>query len=369
MGLNSLISDLIIRLTSTVGALTTSHTPVNMVVTADEPSVEPGPKRGRPPKRPTALNFDLAEAVRLHRAGVGWKKIARRMSNVSWQTVRRRVQEYEATRPDLNQTPMLPQATEPPALAVEVAQQPPAGSSSIQEPAPATVPPLAATALQVPSAVPVTPSEPPPEPVDNGEAILARCPWLKEQPLESRTRRFFLVNANGKLNLDYATNNSQFGVVIERWHNVYRDMPLFQNATKIWVVLDENDDNRAFLQSLIDDSWIREKCVITVGSMLDIAKYKTDARVPYKISFECFEQVWRFSSLPQPNEEERIQQLLRKPTPAPEPPLLGATSEYWRVGGSAASSAHRSSGFHIELPRSGEYDENDIHGMGGLLGT
>jgi hypothetical protein len=80
----------------------------------------------------------------------------------------------------------------------------------------------------------------------------------------------------------------------------------------------------------VNDIWIREKCVVTVGNMLEIAKYKYDA----KVGNESFEAAFKFRPLPQPNHVEIIRQLLQKPMPAPVlQPSLGGLSEPWQTGG------------------------------------
>jgi hypothetical protein len=146
------------------------------------------------------------------------------------------------------------------------------------------------------------------------------------------------VNAINPLNLAFCTNNAQFGVAIERWHESYQGLEVFQNASKIWVVLDAEDDNAAFLQSLVDDIWIRERCKIVVDSMLDIAKFKTDANVGHKMTVETFEVARGFRPMPQPNHTEIIRTLLEKPTP-PETPQSACgdygAQESWRIGGNA----------------------------------
>jgi hypothetical protein len=345
MGLKSLISNVISRLTYKVGLLTTSHTPVSMVVTAAEPSVEPGSKRGRPPKRPTALNFDLAEAVRLHRTGVGWKKIARRMSNVSWQTVSRRVKEYEAAQ----------------AVAQPVVQPEPVAPTS-----PLSKPSAVAEVIPEHSRIEL---DPPPElkpalPVDNAEGLLRGRPWLDQDlAFKSWRKIFFVVNGSNPVNLAYCGNNGWFAVALERWRESFAALALFEEATHIWVILNPADDNEAFLHSFVNDIQIRERCKVAVGSPLDIAKYAHDAGIPYKISFECFERACGFSPMPQPNHVEIIARLLQKAKP-PEPERMKTSWQPdWQMGGSGASSGY--SGVRIEVPSSGSNPNGSANGNDG----
>ncbi|WP_181522861.1 hypothetical protein, partial [Pseudomonas aeruginosa] len=137
---------------------------------------------------------------------------------------------------------------------------------------------------------------------------------------EPDTKYFFLVN--GQQNLVYATGLEQLAASIDRWHEEYRDLEAFRDAERIWVVIDRRDDNGEFVRSLVNDIWIRERCVISVGyvsferwvqtvmrdrmhRMWDVSPRKWES---YDSS--QFEAAQHFVSLPQPNHVQRIEELL-----------------------------------------------------------
>jgi hypothetical protein len=331
--LKSLISNILKLVRGKTRALSPSKT--SPQPSEIQSTTVPRSKGGRPP-----VAFDEAKGMRLRQQGWSDQKIARHM-HVAPSTVGSRLRNWKpapvAPPAAAKQPPVLPARPKPASEAVPVTPVAPVLSAPVQEPSPAPV---------------VSQAK------DNADALLRRHEWLAAE--SSWRQCFFLVNAINPLNLEFCTNNSQHGVAIARWHESFRGLEVFENASRIWVVLDPADDNVEFLQSLMNDIWVREKCVVTVGNLLYIAKYKTDANVGHKTTVENFEVARGFRPMPQPNHVEIIRQLLQKPMPAPETPQqtfggYGA-AESWRSGGNGYQAP---SGWTPKLPSRSNPDGND----------
>ena len=279
------------------------------------------------------LDLDVDAMMRMRLAGKSDAEISRKF-RCSPHTATSRLRDWKP--------PVLP-----PPLPMPVQQVHATAQRQPEPPAVALKPPMVCVAVPTVQHPPVPIQQEPASPIDNADAIIGRHEWLAA---ESAWRQcFFLVNAVNPLNLAYCTNNAQHGVAIERWHESYRGLEVFENATRIWVVIDPADDNVAFLHSLVDDIWIRERCVATVGNVLGISKYKTDA-VGHKMTVENFEVARGFRPMPQPNHVEIIRQLLQKPTPpeTPQSPWGGyGAAESWRSGGNGYQAP---SGWTPKLP-------------------
>ena len=175
-----------------------------------------------------------------------------------------------------------------------------------------------------PVPVPVTP----PEPIDNYEAIVAYWAWRGVPDFVPDTRCFFLVR--GQQNVAYATNCEQLCVGMETWRKEYRDLDGFQSAERIWVILDPREDNRAFLQSLAADIWIRERCMIVRWEVPSICKYRLlwerahrsplpSGLIWLQAAWSDFEKVHKFIPISAPNCTEQLEALLAKPREPEQP--------------------------------------------------
>ena len=240
-----------------------------------------------------------------------------------------------------------PAAALPPSVMPVVASEPPAPPAiDLANPVPAQPSPTHAqgdsTVDDEISPTPAATVEPSPI-EDNAAELCRRSEWLRHRS-SWRQEPFFLVNGSNPLNLEFVTNNREHGVAIAGWHEAYRDLELFKNAAKIWVVLSPDDDNAVFCWALSSTtSGFGSGAYVTVGSILDIAKWKVDSRVGrwvgsngVKTAFETFEHVFKFQPMPQPNHVELIRQLLEKPEaakPAQLPQSIGGV-EPWMSGGS-----------------------------------
>ena len=155
---------------------------------------------------------------------------------MSWQTVSRRVKEYEAAQ----------------AVAQPVVQPEPVASTP-----PLSKPSAVAEVIPEQSRIEL---DPPPElepalPVDNAEGLLRGRPWLDQDlAFKSWRKIFFVVNGSNPVNLAYCGNNGWFAVALERWHESFAALALFEEATHIWVILNPADDNEAFLHSFVQTS-------------------------------------------------------------------------------------------------------------------
>ncbi|MGA7792808.1 MAG: hypothetical protein WCA19_07180 [Candidatus Acidiferrales bacterium] len=299
------------------------------------------------------MDFDLVEAVRLHDLGWSCRKIARQMNNVSRETVRTRVLGFEAkfrvATCEPVQQPAAPVQQAPtsaykPPVAMPVAPKP-CAPAPVSRPAWTFVPPskwapdpseAAPKPAQVPKAAAAVPVAPltPPEPINNYNAIVAYWAARGVPDLEPDTRSFLLVR--GQQNVVYATNCEQLCVGIETWRKEYRNLDWFQTAERIWVILDPREDNRAFLQSLAADIWIRERCMIVKGEVPCICKcrllWERAHRSPFPSSlvwlqaaWSDFEKVHNFIPIPAPNCTEQIEALLAKPREPEQPINLGGS--------------------------------------------
>jgi predicted DNA-binding protein (UPF0251 family) len=130
MSLKSLIYNLFYRLRGETSEQNTSEHRSEYPLTPNESPISPPvatPKRnvgGRP-----SVDFNLVEALRLRDMGWSNRKIARKMNNVSKDTVRNRLMEYDARKQAKQPKPPIP-ATAPalkaPSMPAAAAPKPPA---------------------------------------------------------------------------------------------------------------------------------------------------------------------------------------------------------------------------------------------------
>jgi hypothetical protein len=317
MSLKSLISNIYNQLDSKTSVLNDGLHRSESPLTPDLPQ-SATPKRkaasvgGRSP-----VDFDLVEAVRLRALGWSYRRIARKMNNVSRETVRARILDYEAqfrvAPPEpLQQSPIVP----------------------VQQSAPVCKAPVALPVAPQPAPVPVVP------------VVAVPTPFGLES-VPAGTKVFFLVN--GEHNAILARKCAQIAVGIERWHPSYATLPAFRDADTILVVINSDDDNRAFILSLVDDIWIRERCVISRGdSRITEVRWTwvqqvcKDRLMTQRANAGLSEEWWRqrfeapyFAPMPQPNHSERIEAFLAPPKKEePERRFsFGNRFEAWRNGG------------------------------------
>ena len=307
-----------------------------------------------------AVEFNIAEAIRLRAQGWTNRRIAWELKCGSEETVRLRLAKFQQA-----------------SVAAIAAAQPDAVQVRPETPAVATPPPLANAAIQMPVQTPELtqqapvhsqphPAEPYLELLDNDAELCHRSEWFAT--MSGWRQDFFLVNSGNPLNLEFCTNNQQHAVSLARWDESYRGLEVFKNAAKIWIVLNPNDSNDVFLGSIVNDIWVREKSLVAVGSLLDICKWKVDARVGrigfngIKTDFSTFESVWKFQPCPQPNHTAVIAKLLEKPVAAKLTPLPQSfgTSEPWMSGGSGYAP---SADWKPKIPSGGNPDGNDGSGF------
>jgi hypothetical protein len=344
MSLKSVIPNTDNLLSGGTSALNHDEQRCDTVVNDNEPPEDPQfvtvgqerPSRRRHAGGKPRVNFNLAEALRLRSLAYGYRKIARRMNNVSRATVRRRLMEHDARQQAQSPKPVPASA---PAQRLPVVPVAPPAPSSTQDslrsdyrPDWAFVPPSQGVPEPEPKATPVPkvdPVPPPPEPVWNYDQLVDYWAIRGVKNYKPDTKWVFLVN--GRKNLEYATGYEQLAVTIDRWCEAYRAMPEFQDAKRIWVVIDRRDDNRAFLMSILNDIWIREKCVISTEGVQTICKHRLlweranhSAAIvdpAFRLADRLdFETVHHFQAIPQPNWVRAIEKLLEPSLKPPEPP-------------------------------------------------
>ena len=278
------------------------------------------PAGGRSP-----VDFDLVEAMRLRAIGWSYRRIARQMNNVSRETIRARILDYEAqsrvlTPEPLQQAPIVP----------------------VQQSAPVYKPPVTLPAAPKPAPVPVVPLVALPTPFGL-DSIPAGC------------KAFFLVC--GEQNAIYARGYAQPAIGIETWHPSYASLPAFPAAERIWVVVTANEENRAFVLSLAADITIRERCVVSVGEVhgdMNHVQMVCKRRLLWERKNHSasivdpaflladrsdFEEAQGFQPIPQPNHTRELEALLAKPPEHERADPLGRSfvdmegNDFYRHGG------------------------------------
>jgi len=284
-------------------------------------------KRNRPAGR-SALDFDLLEAVRLHDLGWSYRKIARKMNNVSRETVRTRILEHEASIETAK-----PKPVQPPPVPAYKPPVPPVDSKSTEY-----VPNWTFAPPVQPSMRPPTPPEPGPPPLSAPPSVpvtnsieLGQYWALRGRPgFEPDMKQFFLVN--GQKNTEFATGSAQLCVGLDEWHESYYNLDVFRHAERVWIILVPSEDNRKFLLSLIRDIRIREKCLVvrptlTSNPVLHICQGAYHAihgvsQWGASAAWAQFEQSYGFRPLPQPNHVREIESLLEPPLQPDRPQVI-----------------------------------------------
>jgi len=123
---------------------------------------------------------------------------------------------------------------------------------------------------------------------------------------------FFLVR--GELNARYARGYVQPAVGIETWHPEYSTLAAFMHAKRIWVVLNDTEDNLSLVKSIAADKSIRRRCVVSTWGVQTVTKSKMLWDPRYSDSNSQFEAVFHFQKFPTPSEIYKIRRL-GKPKP------------------------------------------------------
>jgi hypothetical protein len=127
---------------------------------------------------------------------------------------------------------------------------------------------------------------------------------------------FFLVH--GEMNARYARGYNQPAVGIEKWHQQYSTLPAFSQAERIWVVLNDTEDNLSFVTSIAEDKAMRRRCVISTEGVQLVTQSKREWERRFSFGWSCykhFEEACHFQALPTPSE---IYKLRRLGTPKPK---------------------------------------------------
>ena len=145
---------------------------------------------------------------------------------------------------------------------------------------------------------------------------------------------FFLVH--GEYNVTLARGYNQPAVGIESWHREYSMLPAFEQVKRIWVVVNDTEDNLSFVTSIAADKLFRQRCRISTEGVPAVTKSKMlwEQKYSYPILSEefrgsydkQFEAIHQFQVFPPPSCVSKLKKLGRpKPkedVPAPVPPWL-----------------------------------------------
>lgn len=137
-------------------------------------------------------------------------------------------------------------------------------------------------------------------------------------------KAFFLVN--GQQNAIYAQNHEQRAVGIDIWRRCYTQFPAFAQVERFWVVLNDNEDSRAFLISIAAEKSIRKRCRISTLGVQWVAKQRMlrQRERRYSADFhptedEIFEKGLQFQNCPFPSQLYKLDQLGRPKRESNEP--------------------------------------------------
>ena len=125
---------------------------------------------------------------------------------------------------------------------------------------------------------------------------------------------FFLVH--GEYNVTLARGYSQPAVGIESWHREYAMLPAFEQVKRIWVVVNDTEDNLLFVTSIAADKSVRRRCRISNWGVQPVTKWKMlwEQKYTYPILSEetrrwydkQFEASHHFQEFPTPSEVYKL---------------------------------------------------------------
>ena len=265
---------------------------------SDSPSVKPG-RTVRWSKEfiqnHTLLDFDLSEALRLRSLGWGNRRIARQMNNVGKDTVRKRLQEYDAAEA-LKAKP-IPAAPKPAPVAVEprkpTPQQPQNKAATITEQI--VTPPPAVTLTR-------------PPPITNLDELAAMRKARYGDRFPADLMHVFIVRPP---HVQYGLGSEQPVIGFDRWRDEYRLLGMFQPPTKFYVIVNAEDGpdvNSEWLTSIASDIWLRERCLVARierCGVLGVFQLRYSAQRQYRaqaygarLADDTFERQFNFEPMP-----------------------------------------------------------------------
>ena len=130
--------------------------------------------------------------------------------------------------------------------------------------------------LKMKAASEATTAQASPAPADSqGQIDAAEMPPPEPYGLDTipaACKAFFLVH--GEMNARYARGYNQPAVGIGKWHQQYSTLPAFSQAERIWVVLNDTEDNLSFVTSIAADKLVRRRCRISTWGVQPVTKSK-----------------------------------------------------------------------------------------------
>ena len=175
--------------------------------------------------------------------------------------------------------------------------------------------------LKMKAASEATTAQASPAPADSqGQIDAAEMPPPEPYGLDTipaACKAFFLVH--GEMNAIYARGYNQPAVGIGKWHQQYSTLPAFSQAERIWVVLNDTEDNLSFVTSIAADKAIRRRCLISTKGVQLVTKSKMqwEREYTYPILSEAlrrwydkqFETLWQFQVFPPPSCVNKLKKL------------------------------------------------------------
>jgi len=270
-------------------------------------------------------DFNLSEALKLRAEGYSNGRIARTMGNVSKATVRRRLTEHDAQHPKPHVNPPPVPLYVPP----HVRLNPP-------------VPPILTPVVTAPLHEPTPPMDTAVElPVEPSVALTLPAPVTNLQAPAVIRRNLdmphvFLCRPE---HLKFALGSEQPCASFDSWRDEYRGLELFAPPRKFYVIVDAHDGaavNRAWLQSIAADIWLRERCLIhrvDRGGVLHVFQTRFGCQRDYPaqaysagLADSSFQQFVTFHPCPRADHYDVIEAFTRdvKPPDVPQSGGIGS---------------------------------------------
>jgi hypothetical protein len=287
--------------------------------------------------RAGSVEIDCAAVQRMRKDGMPWRELAKRLpGSPPESTVRYRYERWLSEHPAPLPVATTPDPAQTAASAPErkpVVTLPAKSSEPIKRLAMPDGLEDALSDLRSPGAAKTSrPSDPLPGP--ESEVDVSEIWGLDLVP--EGCREFFLVM--GRQNQECAQHMAQNAIGLNRWDAAYWRLPLFRTAQKVWIVLNDGDDNRRFLMSVAADTRLRAMVLIAPvrrNSVRFVCQERLLAQREegrgYKDGFH-FENVQGFKPLP--TDARELAKLLPRPEkPKPEEPWSSPLEhrEPWRI--------------------------------------
>jgi hypothetical protein len=143
--------------------------------------------------------------------------------------------------------------------------------------------------------------------------------------VKQEAKELFLLRGTENYDLARHSGPQGWALGIERWRPEYVELPAFQMAERLWVVINRSDDheaNQRFVKSIAADKSIHERTQISMvnnnGDMIALFQWvfrDIGSRMFFPLTFE---ESWHFEPMPLLIHTNRLAELIEPPSP-PEP--------------------------------------------------